>query len=257
MTAQTNLKSVAVDSNQRARPKTKVTITTDDGLCLYHKDWGAGAPILFVHAWSMNSDFWEYQMVPLATQGFRCIAYDRRGNGRSDDSGDGYDLDTLADDLATVIEQLDLRDATLVGHSLGANEIVRYLGRHGSARVKRAVLVAGGTPPLMKRDDNPDGVDPAYFAATRAALMKDRAKWLDDNSAPFFVADTSPGILQWTRTMMMQSSLRAMVAMNRAFVECDLRPDLQKNRRPGDDHSRHRRRIDPDRVCPPYAKIPA
>src|ERR1700736_7045895 len=149
MTAQANLKTVTTKPNERAQLKRKIDITTADGLHLHSKDWGSGAPILFVHAWSMNSDFWEYQMYPLSTQGFRCIAYDRRGNGRSDDSGDGYDLDTLADDLATVIDQLDLHGVTLVGHSLGANEIVRYLSRHGSARVKRAVLVAGGTPPLM------------------------------------------------------------------------------------------------------------
>lgn len=227
MTAQATLKTVAANSDI-TRPKRKLDITTSDGVRLHHKDWGNGAPILFVHAWSMASDFWEYQMYPLSTQGFRCVAFDRRGNGRSEDSGDGYDLDTLSDDLATVIEALDLREATLVGHSLGASEIVRYLARHGSARVKRAVLVAGGTPPLLKSDDNPDGIDPAFVAAARAAYLANRAKWLEDNSGPFFVSKTSVGIINWTRAMMMASSFRAAAEMQRSFAGADLRPDLQK-----------------------------
>lgn len=227
MNAHPNLKTVAAHSDGQ-RPKRKVDIMTSDGVRLHYKDWGSGAPILFVHAWSMSSDFWEYQMYPLSTRGFRCIAYDRRGNGRSEDSGDGYDLDTLSDDLATVIDQLDLRDVTLVGHSLGANEIVRYLARHGSARVKRAVLVAGGTPPLIRLDDNPDGVDPAFFAAARAAYLANRAKWLEDNSGPFFVPDTSPGIINWTRAMMMMSSFRAAAETQRNLAGTDLRADLQK-----------------------------
>jgi pimeloyl-ACP methyl ester carboxylesterase len=226
MTAQANLKPVGPGTSARA--KRRIDITTSDGVRLHTKDWGTGAPILFIHAWSMSSDFWEYQMYPLSLQGFRCVAYDRRGNGRSEDCGDGYDLDTLSDDLACVIDQLDLREVTLVGHSLGGNEIVRYLARHGSARVKRAVLVAGGTPPLLKSDDNPDGVDPAFFATRRAAYAANRAKWLEDNSGPFFMPDTSPGIINWTRTMMMQSSLRAAAETQRAFAETDLRPDLQK-----------------------------
>ena len=225
MTAQANLKPVA---RELAPTKRKTGVTTSDGVRLHTKDWGGGAPILFIHAWSMSSDFWEYQMYPLSMQGFRCVAYDRRGCGRSEDSGDGYDLDTLSDDLACVIDQLDLRDVTLVGHSLGGNEVVRYLARHGSARVKRAVLVAGGTPPLLKRDDNPDGIDPGFFAAARAAYVANRAKWLEDNSGPFFVPDTSPGIINWTRTMMMQSSFRAAAETQRTFAGTDLRPDLQK-----------------------------
>jgi non-heme chloroperoxidase len=225
MTAQANLKPVAREPAQARR---RTDVTTSDGVRLHIKDWGGGAPILFIHAWSMSSDFWEYQMYPLSLQGFRCVAYDRRGCGHSEDSGDGYDLDTLSDDLACAIDQLDLRDVTLVGHSLGGNEVVRYLARHGSARVKRAVLVAGGTPPLLKRDDNPDGIDPAFFAAARAAYLANRAKWLEDNSGPFFVPDTSPGIVNWTRTMMMQSSFRAAAETQRTFAGTDLRPDLQK-----------------------------
>lgn len=206
---------------------TRTVIRTNDGLQLFHKDWGNGKPILFVHAWSMSSDFWEYQMYPLSKQGFRCVAFDRRGNGRSDDNGTGYDCDTLADDLACVIAQLDLHDVTLVGHSLGASEVVRYLGRHGSGRVKRAVMVAGGTPPLMKSADNPQGVDKAFFDANRAAMIADRAQWLLDNAKPFFVASTSDGIIDWTMAMMMQSSMRAMIEMTHTVSETDLRPDLR------------------------------
>jgi non-heme chloroperoxidase len=227
MTAQANLKAAIAHADD-PRAKRKIDITTRDGVRLHYKDWGSGTPILFVHAWSMSSDFWEYQMYPLSTQGFRCVAYDRRGNGRSEDSAEGYDLDNLADDLATVVERLDLRDVTLVGHSLGANEIVRYLARHGSARVARAVLVAGGTPPLLKSDNNPDDVDPAFFAAARAAYAANRAKWLDDNSGPFFTPDTSSGVRTWTLAMMMSSSFRAAVETQRSFAGTDLRPDLQK-----------------------------
>jgi len=227
MTAQANLKAVTAHAGD-PRAKQKIDIMTRDGVRLHYKDWGNGAPILFVHAWSMSSDFWEYQMYPLSTQGFRCVAYDRRGNGRSEDSGEGYDLDNLADDLAIVIDRLDLRGVTLVGHSLGASEIVRYLARHGSARVKSAVLVAGGTPPLVKLDDNPDGIDPAFVAAARGAYLANRAKWLDDNAPPFFMPDTSQGIKDWTRAMMMQSSLRAAAETQRNFAGADLRPDLQK-----------------------------
>jgi non-heme chloroperoxidase len=226
MTAQANLKPVVRESNARLRRR--IDITTSDGVHLHYKDWGSGAPILFIHAWSMSSDFWEYQMCPLSNQGFRCVAYDRRGCGRSEDSSDGYDLDTLSDDLSCVIEKLDLRELTLVGHSLGGNEIVRYLTRHGSERVKRAVLVAGGTPPPVKRDDNPEGVDAALFDAMRAAYAANRAKWLDDNSGPFFAADTSQGIKDWTRTMMMQSSARGAIETSRVIPDNDLRPDLQK-----------------------------
>jgi non-heme chloroperoxidase len=225
MTAQANLKPLPLETPARA--KRRIDIATPDGVRLHYKDWGSGTPILFVHAWSMNSDFWEYQMYPLSNQGFRCVAYDRRGCGRSEDSGDGYDLDTLSDDLACVIDRLDLQELTLVGHSLGGNEIVRYLARHGSGRVKRAVLVAGGTPPPVKRDDNPEGVDPALFDAMRAAYAKNRAKWLDDNSGPFFTADTSQGIKDWTRAMMMQSSARGAIETSRVIPDNDLRPELQ------------------------------
>ncbi len=166
-------------------------IESGDGNRLFYKDWGSGKPVVFVAGWSVGSDMWEYQLAPLAKQGLRCIAYDRRGHGRSDQPGRGYDFDTLADDLSAVLERLDLRDVTLVGHSMGCGEIVRYLSRHGSSRVKRIALLGPTMPFLLKTADNPDGIEPAAFEAARAAMLQDRPKWLWDNADPFFVADTS------------------------------------------------------------------
>src|SRR6476661_7767251 len=132
-------------------------IATEDGVHLFYRDWGQGRPVLFVGGWSMPSDSWGYQMLALSRQGLRCVAFDRRGHGRSSDPGRGYDFDTLADDLAAVIEKLDLRDVTLVGHSMGCAEIARYLVRHGVSRVARVAFVSASLPFVMKTDDNPDG----------------------------------------------------------------------------------------------------
>jgi len=159
-------------------------IITRDRTNLFHKDWGTGKPIVFVSSWGLNADMWAYQMVALSGLGLRCVAFDRRGHGRSDDPGRGYDYDTLADDLATVIEQLELQQITLIGHSMGAGEIVRYLSRHGPNRVARVVLLAPTTPFLLKTADNPDGVDKTVFDQTRAMWRKDFPKWLFTMPAP-------------------------------------------------------------------------
>src|SRR5581483_815183 len=140
--------------------------------------------------WCLNSAAWDYQTNYLCENGLRCVAYDRRGHGRSSQPGQGYDFDTLSDDLAAVVEQLDLHDITLVGHSMGAGEVVRYLSRHGQSRVNRVVLVAPITPFLMKTPDNPDAIDRAVFERARAALSRDFPKVLWDNWPPFFVHDT-------------------------------------------------------------------
>ncbi len=151
-------------------------IRTPDGVGLFHRDWGGGRPVVFVASWSLPSDSWAYQMLALSEAGCRCIAYDRRGHGRSDDPGRGFDLDTLADDLAAVLESLDVQDATLVGFSMGTAEIVRYLSRHGASRVARIVLIGTTTPMLSRAVDNPLGVDPALFEAFRRdSLMRCRA----------------------------------------------------------------------------------
>jgi non-heme chloroperoxidase len=203
-------------------------IATRDRAMLFYKDWGVGKPVLFVHSWAANTSLWQYQMIDLCSRGFRCVAYDQRGFGRSSDPGRGYDYDTLADDLGEVIEKLDLRDVALVGHSMGCGEIVRYVSRHGSARVSRAVLVAPTLPFILKTADNPDGVDKSALEQQRAEWMKDFPKWLGENARPFFTAETSPEMVQWGVTMGLQASLKALVDCNRVVAETDFRPELPK-----------------------------
>ena len=142
------------------------TIETRDGTSLYYKDWGRGQPVVFIHGWPLSADMWEYQMVALASKGFRAIGYDRRGFGRSDQPWTGYDYDTMADDLSDLIEALDLRDVVLVGFSMGGGEVARYIGRHGTKRVAKAVLVSSVVPAFGKTPGNPDGVDPSVFSGT-------------------------------------------------------------------------------------------
>lgn len=197
-----------------------------DGTALFYKDWGSGRPIVFVSSAGLCSDMWAYQMVHLAARGYRCVAFDRRGHGRSSDPGRGYDFDTLADDLAAVIQVLELRNVTLVGHSMGCAEIARYLTRHGSARVTRAALLAPTLPFLMKTPDHPEGVDRAFFQAVRAAWARDYPKWVSDNTRPFFVPETSAEMQRWGIDMMLRTSLQAAVACNVAVTETDFREEL-------------------------------
>jgi non-heme chloroperoxidase len=201
-------------------------IETRDRTMLFHKDWGSGKPVLFVHSWAANTTLWQYQMVDLSDRGLRCIAYDQRGFGRSTDPGCGYDYDSLADDLHDVIEALDLRDVALVGHSMGCGEIVRYVTRHGASRVSRAVLVAPTLPFILKTPDNPDGVDKSYLEKLRGSWMKDFPKWLGDNARPFFTSETSADMVAWGVTMGLQASLKALVDCNRAATETDFRTEL-------------------------------
>ena len=201
-------------------------IETRDGAALFYKEWGAGAPVLFVHSWSLHSQLWQYQMIGLASRGFRCIAYDQRGHGRSSDPGRGYDYDALADDLAQVIEKLDLHNVTLIGHSMGCGEIARYVTRHGSSRVSRAVFVSPSLPFAMKTPDNPDGVDESVLERVRSEWEKDFPKWLRENARPFFVANTSEQMIDWTITMCMQASLKALIDCNRAVTQTDFRQEL-------------------------------
>ena len=158
------------------------TIKTNDGTRLYIKEWGNGAPVVFVHSWALNSDMWQYQTAEFAEHGLRCITYDRRGHGHSDQPSSGYDTDTLADDLAMVMNSLDVSNATLVGHSMGCGEIVRYLSRHGAKRVARIVLLAPTTPFLKQTPDNPEGIPAAAFEAVRATWSTDFPKWVEDNA---------------------------------------------------------------------------
>ena len=171
---------------------------------------------------------WQYQMVHLASHGVRTIAYDKRGHGRSSDPGSGYNFDTLADDLASVIEQLELHDVVLVGHSMGAGEVVRYLSRHGSSRISRILLLAPTMPFILKTADNPDGVDKEALQRTRILLATDFPKWLAANAAPFFRPETTPGMIEWGIDMCYQASLKALIDTNIAGTETDFRAELRK-----------------------------
>jgi pimeloyl-ACP methyl ester carboxylesterase len=203
-------------------------IHLNDGTALFYKDWGAGIPVVFVSSAGLNCDMWAYQMMPFTSHGMRCVAYDRRGHGRSSDPGRGYDFDTLADDLAAVLDSLDLRGVTLVGHSMGCAEISRYLTRHGSSRVVRVALLSPTLPFLLKTADNPDGIGQAMFLATRAQWLRDYPKWLADNTAPFFVAETSEEMKRWGVSMMLETSLQAQIECNVAIAETDFRQELTR-----------------------------
>jgi len=224
MDRQTALKSDALVP----RTPHSAFVTADDGTQLYCKDWGEGRPVVFISSWSANADMWQYQMTPMTAAGFRCVAYDRRGHGRSGQPSTGYDCNTLADDLAAVIDDRDLRGATLVGHSMAAGEIVRYLSRHGSDRVARIVLIAPTTPFILQTPDNPDGVPNAMFERTRAQIAADLPGWLADNADPFFVPETSPAMKAWVLSLSLQCSLVAALGCNHSFCETDFRAELPK-----------------------------
>lgn len=203
-----------------------------DGTRLFHRDWGEGPPILFLAGWALPSDAWAPAMLDLAGRGHRCIAYDRRGHGRSDDPGRGYDFDTLADDLATVLAALELRDAILVGHSMAPGEILRWLARHGAAGVAGLVFVAPVLPRLLRAPDHPEGLDPAMAAASAAALARDPPAWLDANLEAFVTPETSRAMRDWLRGLALGCSWQAMVALNRAVAAADFRAELPLVRLP-------------------------
>lgn len=203
-------------------------IETRDGAELFFRDVGEGRPIVFVAAWGLDSLAWQYQMLPLSRAGFRCVAYDRRSHGRSSDPGKGYDMETLADDLAAVMEQRAIKNAVLVGHSMGGAEIIRYLTRHGASRVGRLVLIAPTTPYLLKTDDNPDGIDPTISEGLRMGAARDFPGIVAANIKPFFVSTTTPAMIDWIQQMMVQNPLHALLAVNLAFSNADFRNDLPK-----------------------------
>ena len=207
-------------------------IAARDGTSLFYRDWGKGPPVVFVAPWALPSDWWEYQIADLAGHGLRCLAYDRRGHGRSDEPGTGYEFDTLADDLAAVIEQLDLRDVTLVGHSMGCAEIVRYLSRQPAHRVARAVLVSTITPLIVKTADNPSGVDESVLERGRLALAKDRPHQVAIAAANFFGAPATTVSTEitdwWVRLIVDRCSLQVMLDLHRVFTRTDFSADLRK-----------------------------
>jgi len=207
-------------------------IETADHTSLFVTDWGSGPPVVFTHAWGLRSDQWNYQIPALAEAGQRCVRYDRRGHGRSDRPASGYDIDTLADDLAAVIDHFGLREATLVAHSLGSKEAIRYLTRHGDARIARMVLVAPTTPLLRRTADNPDGLDPALIDANYAAVAADVPKWCADFEAagPYFGTSpgASPGLIDWTIRMIVDTPLHVLLETLTVNADIDMRGELQK-----------------------------
>ena len=206
-------------------------VQTQDGTSLFYNDWGTGRPVVLIHGWPLNADMWEYQTGVLAQNGFRVIAYDRRGFGRSSQPGGGYDYDTFASDLATLMDTLDLQQAALVGFSMGGGEVVRYLSRYGAARVAKAVLLAGVPPFMLQTSDNPDGIDRATFDGIVQGLNEDRPGFLASFGKKVFgvglvTSPVSAEFLQWIAMMAMQASKKATVDCVRAFSETDFRPDL-------------------------------
>jgi pimeloyl-ACP methyl ester carboxylesterase len=193
-------------------------IDASDGTRLFYDDWGTGTPVVFLHGWMLGADIWEYQTVPLAWQGMRCIAYDRRGCGRSSRPFDGYDYDTLADDLATVLRTLDLDDVTLVGHSMAGGEVARYATRYGLDRVGRVVLVGTTTP---------SGSDEAVVNASIAALLDNRPGFLAAGAPAFFGSDASEELLQWGIGLALRASPRATIELMRAMGQTDLSVDVK------------------------------
>ncbi|HLZ04984.1 MAG TPA: alpha/beta hydrolase [Bradyrhizobium sp.] len=206
--------------------------TAKDGTRLFVQDWGSGRQVLFLAAWTFNSDVWGSQIAALTAKGYRCIAPDRRGHGRSELPAMGYDLDTLADDVAAVIEQRELNDVTLVAHSMGAVEALGYLARHGSGRISKLVLVAPTTPFLMKTEDNPDAIPEAMIEAQIDAIARDFSKWMAENEAPFFMPDTNEVTRAWVRQMMLSVPQPVALACRRTIAGADLRAAAAKVDRP-------------------------
>jgi pimeloyl-ACP methyl ester carboxylesterase len=206
-------------------------LTTRDGTELYYNDWGQGQPVVLIHGWPLNADMWSDQASFLAENGLRVIAYDRRGFGRSAQPWEGYTYDTLAADLAAVLDRLELTRAVLVGFSMGGGEVARYLGQYGSSRVSKAVLVSAVTPYLMKTADNPEGVDKSVFDGIIDGLKNDRPHFLANFGAKFYgngflERNVSAEMLQWSLQMAMMGSLRATVECAKAFAATDFRPDM-------------------------------
>jgi len=208
-------------------------VTTQDGTRIFYKDWGTGQPVVFSHGWPLNADAWDDQLVFVASNGFRAIAHDRRGHGRSSQPWNCNEMDTYADDLATLIETLDLRDIVLVGHSTGGGEITHYIGRHGTSRVAKAVLL-GAVPPLMlKTDANPGGLPMEAFDAIRNGVSADRSQFYKDLSVPFYGANrdgstVSQGVRDTFWAQSMQVGLKGALDCIKAFSETDFTEDLKK-----------------------------
>jgi non-heme chloroperoxidase len=208
-------------------------VTTKDGAQIFYKDWGSGQPIVFSHGWPLTADAWEDQMIYLAARGYRCIAHDRRSHGRSSQTWDGNDMDTYADDLATLTEKLDLKNAVHVGHSTGGGEVTRYIGRHGTKRVAKAVLISAIPPLMLKTPQNPEGTPIEAFDGIRAGSLADRSQFYKDLTTPFFGANrpgakVSQGLRDsfWLQSMM--GGHKGLYDCIKQFSETDFHEDLKK-----------------------------
>ena len=209
------------------------TITVKDGTTIYYKDWGKGPVVTFSHGWPLCADAWDGQMLFLAQNGFRVVAHDRRGHGRSSQPSSGTDMNGYADDLAAVIEELDLNDVTLVGHSTGGGEVTRYIGRHGTKRVAAAVLIGAVPPLLLKTASNPDGIPIEVFDGLRSSLAKDPSQFWKDFATMFYGANrpgakVSQGMLDQFWLWSMQGGLKNLYESVKAFSETDFHQDLKK-----------------------------
>jgi non-heme chloroperoxidase len=207
-------------------------VSIKDGMEIFFKDWGRGQPVVFSHGWPLTADVWDDQLQFVADNGFRAIAHDRRGGGRSGQSWDGNDLDTYADDLSQLLETLDVTDAVLVGHSTGGGEVTRYIGRHGTSRVSKVVLVSAIPPLMLKTAANPEGLPIDVFDGLRTSLSKDRSQFYEDLSAPFFGANrsgstVSKGIRDQFWLMSMTVGIKGAYDCIKAFSETDLNMDLE------------------------------
>jgi len=209
------------------------TIKTKDGTQIYYKDWGRGQPVVFSHGWPLSADAWEDQMMFLGDRGFRCIAHDRRGHGRSSQPWEGNDMNTYADDLATLVEKLGLKNAIHVGHSTGGGEVARYIGRHGTKRVAMAVLISAVPPLMLKTASNPGGTPIEVFDQIRKSILSDRSQYWKDFSAPFYGANrpgakVSQGLRDFFWLQGMMAGLNAEYDCVKAFSETDQTEDLKK-----------------------------
>jgi non-heme chloroperoxidase len=219
-----------MNMNRRAvlkAPRPGPFVTAKDGTRLYVQDWGSGRPFLFVSAWTLNSDFWGTHMLAVTKAGFRAVAFDRRGHGRSDAPSYGYDADTLAEDLAQVLDALDLRDVILVAHSMGAGEVVRYMTHHGAGRIGRVVLVAPTTPYIVRTEENPDAVPEDMLDGMLGTIAKNFPEWVRDNEQPFFIADTDSETRAWIKTMMLGVPLPIAITFRHLSGRTDFRSDLK------------------------------